>query len=167
MGQLERKRPIERELLLIAADWQSRTLVLAELEEAGRDVMSLPGIRFGLKVAAAGRVQPSLLVIDSHDDPDATPEGIASLLALFQGVPAILIAGAFDYESLQALQPQVLGLLKRPVAIREIKANIEQALSAAGSSGPDRSPRTALNQPGLPAAPAERPSGSFTGSPAG
>jgi 2-methylisocitrate lyase-like PEP mutase family enzyme len=49
------------ELLLIAADGHTRALLLAELQEAGYNVVALPSLEVALAALATGRVNPALV----------------------------------------------------------------------------------------------------------
>lgn len=120
--------PPRRDLLLIAADWQSRALTLAELQEAGYEVMAVPGLRYGLRALRRGLVVPPLIVLDVHDDAEATPERAAQLLALAPGVPLILIVGAFERAQWEPLRPQVAAWLTRPVTVGEVVAAVRRLL---------------------------------------
>lgn len=109
-----------RDLLLIAADWQSRALTLAELQEAGYEVMAVPGVEYALRALRRGLVAPPLIVLDVHDDPAATPERVARLMELASGVPLVLIVGVYDRAMWEPLKPRVVAWIERPVTIGRI-----------------------------------------------
>jgi hypothetical protein len=73
--------PDERPLL-IAADWQSRALLLAELEERGIEVRTEAGIYWATRVLMEERLAPPLVLLDTSGDPDATPHKVEQLLKI-------------------------------------------------------------------------------------
>lgn len=122
------KHAPRRDLLLIAADWQSRALTLAELQEAGYEVMAVPGLRYGLRALRRGLVVPPLIVLDVHADAEATPERAAQVLALAPGVPLVLIVGAFERAQWASLRPRVAAWLTRPITVGEVVATVRRLL---------------------------------------
>ena len=117
-----------RDVLLVAADWQSRTLALAELEEAGYDVAAEPGIRYGVRALVSGQAAPSLILVDTQGDADATPEQVAGLLDMAPGAPAILVTGAYGRAAWAPLRPRLAALLHRPLTVDQIVAAVQRAL---------------------------------------
>jgi DNA-binding NtrC family response regulator len=101
----------------VAADWQSRALTLAELQEAGYEVTAVPGLRYALAALAHHRLAPALILLDVHGDDDATPERVGDLRALAPGVPLVLVVGAFEQEVWEPLRNHVAVLLRRPVTV--------------------------------------------------
>ncbi len=93
------------ELLLVAADGHARALLLAELQEAGYNVVALPSLEVALAALATGRVRPALVVLDTQGDPSADPRGIGQLLNfLEEDVPLVLVVGAYDARALAPLR---------------------------------------------------------------
>ncbi len=121
-----------RDLLLIAADWQSRALTLAELQEAGYEVMAVPGVEYALRALRRGLVAPPLIVLDVHDDPVATPERATRLMELAPGVPLVLIVGVYDRATWQPLKSQVAAWLERPVTIGQIITTVRAFAAPSG-----------------------------------
>ncbi|RME50848.1 MAG: hypothetical protein D6790_20700 [Caldilineae bacterium] len=117
-----------RRLLLLAADWQTRALTLAELKERGHQVLALPGLRWGLKALLQGRVDPPLVFVDTKDDDFVSPEEIHHLRELLPDVPIVLLTGVFERETYAAIQEDVDAFLVRPITIGEIVAAIEEKL---------------------------------------
>ena len=122
------RRTARRDLLLVAADWRTRTLVLAEMEEAGYDVAAVPGMRLGAKALLSGLVAPAVILIDALDDEDATPERVSDLLDAAPDAPAILVTGAYGRAAWEPLRPRVAALLHRPVTIGQIVAAVQRLL---------------------------------------
>lgn len=115
-----RKAEPERRLLLLVADWQTRTLVLAELQTRGYDVMALSGFTYGIKALVQRRVEPLLIALDIKDDPDLTPERVHDVQRLAPEVPLVLIVTAFDRPAYESLRDRVAAFLVRPVTVGEI-----------------------------------------------
>lgn len=124
------------DLLLAAADWQSRALTLAELQEAGYEVMAVPGVRYAARALIRRLVAPPLILVDTHGDPDATPGHVEGLQELAPGVPLILIAGAYDWAAWEPLRPHLAALLRRPVTVGEIVAAVRRVLPPPGDQHP-------------------------------
>lgn len=115
---------LERQLLLLVSDWQTRTLALAELQERGYDVMALPGLRWGVKAIVQQRVEPALIVVDTKDDSEATPDRVRRLRDMAPGAPVVLIVSAYDRERFEPLRDIVAAFLVRPLTVGEIVAAI-------------------------------------------
>ena len=125
--------PLSRDVLLIAADWHSRALLLAELQEAGYDVMAVPGLRYGLRGVLRGQVSPRLVLVDVWRDDFATPERLADLIRALPGVPVILLTGVFEREAYRPLEEHLAALLVRPLRIGEVVALVRSRLAAEGT----------------------------------
>ncbi|HBY98867.1 MAG: hypothetical protein M5U01_21035 [Ardenticatenaceae bacterium] len=109
---------------LIAADWQSRALLLAELEARGIEMRAEPGMRWAMRALLRERLRPRLILIDPTGDSDATPPEVERLLAVLgeNGVQPSLIFLVSAFE--RALWEQSFGeratILVRPRTIGEI-----------------------------------------------
>ncbi len=115
------------EILLVSADWRSRALLLAELQEAGYDVVALPSLEIALAALASGRVRPRGVILDTYGDPDATPRRIGQLLNfLEEDVPLVLIVGVYDAQGLSSLRERVALWLSRPLRVGDVIAAIRQ-----------------------------------------
>ncbi|HHS98242.1 MAG TPA: hypothetical protein ENK08_10185 [Chloroflexi bacterium] len=107
-------------VLLVAADWRTRALLLAELKEAGYDVMALPGIRWALAALAGGRVVPVLAVLDVTGDADASPARVRQLLRLLGDAPLVLLVGTYDVQVFAPLRGRVAAWLSRPLRLARV-----------------------------------------------
>src|SRR5262245_34384218 len=65
-------------VVLVAADWRSRPLTLAQLQEQGYAVDTATGVRDAVRQAVRRRAPPVAVVVHAHGDPDATPERVAA-----------------------------------------------------------------------------------------
>lgn len=123
MGNSER-RP---DILLISADRRSRALLLAELQEAGYNVIAVPSLEVTLAALANGRLNPAMVVLDVHGDPNATPHRIGQLLNfLEEDIPLALIGGAYDDHALSPLRERVALWLSRPLRVGDILTAIRR-----------------------------------------
>ena len=122
--------PVEQrhDLLLAAADWQSRALILAELQELGYQVMAVPGVEYAINAILRGLNDPPLLLIDVHHDPDATPEQVRGLLSLVPDRPVILMVGIFGRARWEPLRGEVTRYFQRPVRIGDVIAAVQELL---------------------------------------
>lgn len=117
------------DLLLVAADGHARALLLAELQEAGYNVVALPSLEVALAALATGRVDPALVVLDTQGDPRADARGIGQLLNfLEEDVPLVLVVGAYDARALAPLRPRVAAWLSRPLRVGDVVAAVRGIL---------------------------------------
>ncbi len=124
---------VSEELLLVAADARARALLLAELQEAGYNVVALPSLDVALAALAAGRVYPALVVLDVQGDPRADLRGIGQLLNfLEEDVPLVLVVGVYDAGALAPLRARVAAWLSRPLRVEDIIAAIQHTLAGRG-----------------------------------
>jgi DNA-binding NtrC family response regulator len=123
------------DVLLVAAAWQSRALLLAQLQEQGWEVTALPGLRHALRVAISGRVRPRLILLDVHADSDATLEYVEQIPELIPGVPLVLLTGAFDAEAWQPMQDRAAEILRRPLSVGEVVEAVRRHLAHNSAHG--------------------------------
>lgn len=114
------------DLLLVAEDWQSRALVLAELQEAGYEVNAQAGLRQALNHLARHPEHPPLVVLDLHGDEFATPETVDALLHLVPDAKLILIVGVYAEPGWDRFASGGNLVLRRPVSVGEIVEQVKQ-----------------------------------------
>lgn len=119
--------PAQR-LLLLSADWQTRTLTLVSLQELGYAVLALPSLHLGVKAILAERVDPPLVLLDTKDDPRATPDQVQALRNLVPDAVMILIVEAWYRERYAALAAQMQAFLVRPILMRDLVATVQRLL---------------------------------------
>ena len=119
---------LRHDILLSSADWQSRTLILAELQERGYEVMAVPGVKYAINAALKGLVDPPLLIIDVYGDESATPEDVRGLMTLFRDRPVILLVPVFDQARWEPLRGDVARYFRRPVRVGEVIQAVQQLL---------------------------------------
>lgn len=130
----ETSRAAQPDVLLIAADWRSRALILAELQERGLEVTALPGLRLGLKALIRGRLAPRALLIDVWDDDFASPQTVGDALALLPQAPVVLVVGTWDRARYEDLAGGQVTLLVRPVSVGEIVSAMCERLKEVNGS---------------------------------
>ena len=124
------------ELLLVAADGRTRALLLAELQEAGYNVVALPSLEVALAALATGRVDPALVVLDVQGDPRADRRGIGQLLNfLEEDIPLVLVVGAYDVQALAPLRPRAAVWLSRPLRVGDVVAAVRRILGDTDERG--------------------------------
>ncbi len=122
------------DILLASADWQSRTLILAELQERGYEVMAVPGLRYAIQAVLRGLVDPPLLIIDVYHDQEATPDDLKGLLTLLPQRPVILLGGAFDQARWQSLADDVTQVFHRPIRVGDVVEAVAQLVEKTDAS---------------------------------
>jgi hypothetical protein len=117
--------------LVIAADWQSRALLLAELQERGIEVRAEAGVRWATRALLRERLAPPLLLLDTADDPDATPDKVERLLAILTEDGAhptlVFLVSVFGRAEWQEPFGNCATILTRPRTVNEV-ANLVQLL---------------------------------------
>jgi DNA-binding NtrC family response regulator len=123
------------DVLLVAADREKRSLLLAELQEAGFDVVSMPGLRYALRALFPQRVRPRLILLDEDGDPDATPGYVEQIPRLVPGVPLLVIAGAFGMAAWQPMQDRDVEILRRPLTVGNVVEAVRRRLGGECGEG--------------------------------
>jgi DNA-binding response OmpR family regulator len=116
------------EILLIAADWQLRALVRAQLLEEGFDVRSLPSLEFALAHLLRSGAQPRLTIVDTQGF-QAEARQLSDLRRLTGDAPLILCGGALSEEALvqEGLAPAKV--LLRPFRVGDLVAQVRKVLA--------------------------------------
>jgi DNA-binding response OmpR family regulator len=117
-----------RRLLLLSADWQTRTLTLVSLQDLGYAVLALPSLHLGVKAILAERVDPPLVLLDTKDDARATPDQVQALRDLVPDALMILIAEAWYRDQYAALAAQMQAFLVRPILMHDLVATVQRLL---------------------------------------
>ncbi|HIC88651.1 MAG TPA: hypothetical protein EYP04_04530 [Anaerolineae bacterium] len=115
-------------ILLIAADWHVRALILAELQEAGYDVSAVPGLKCGLRAVLLGKTEPSLVVLVVDGDEFASPDQVKALLDVLPGIPIVLVTGAYDQAAYKPLRDRVAAFLVRPITVGDVVVAVQNLL---------------------------------------
>jgi CheY-like chemotaxis protein len=119
-----------RDVLLIAADLGERRLLYGELLEAGYEVLPVPGMALALGRLLQHSVEPRLVLLDAHEDPEATPQAVRYLLTLAPGIPLVPVLGSINRDQWEPIADQVAALLVRPITIGKIIEAVQRILPA-------------------------------------
>ncbi len=116
------------EILLIAADWQLRALVRAQLLEEGFDVRALPSLEIALAHLLRSGGQPRLTIVDTQGL-QAEARQLSDLWRLTGHAPLILCGGALSGEALvqEGLVPAEV--LLRPFRVGDLVAQVRKVLA--------------------------------------
>lgn len=113
------------EILLISGDWRTRAFLLAELQEAGYEVVALPSVDIALSALASGRLSPRLVLLDTQ--PAVTRTQAEQLLYLLEeGVPVVLVVGAYEVRIFAPLRDRVTAFLTRPLRVEEVVHHVRR-----------------------------------------
>ena len=116
------------EILLIAADWQLRALVRAQLLEEGFDVRALPSLEIALAHLLRSGGQPRLTIVDTQGL-QVEARQLSDLWRLTGQAPLILCGRALSGEVLvqEGLVPA--GVLLRPFRVGDLVAQVWKVLA--------------------------------------
>jgi DNA-binding response OmpR family regulator len=121
------------DVLLIAADWQFRRLIYAQLLEEGYSVLALPALETALDYLLRSGEPPRLTVLDLHGQA-VTGQQIRDLSKLTGRTPLILCGGAMDRSTLTQAGLPSARILLRPFAIGDLLQEVRRVVSWPASS---------------------------------
>ncbi len=126
-------RVADRRPWLIAEDWQSRALLLAELATRGVAMRAEAGVKWALHAAQQERLAPPLILLVTHQDSMATPGRVARLLTMVQGdgnaaPQLLLLIGTFERGLWESFARRAT-LLLRPQTVGDIARDVSRALA--------------------------------------
>ena len=116
------------EILLIAADWQLRALVRAQLLEEGFDVRALPSLEIALAHLLRSGGQPRLTIVDTQGL-QAEARQLSDLWRLNGQAPLILCVGALSGEALVQESSAPAEVLLRPFRVGDLVAQVRKVLA--------------------------------------
>jgi DNA-binding response OmpR family regulator len=116
------------EILLIAADWQFRVLVRAQLLEEGFEVSALPALESGLAYLARSGEQPQLTILDSQDV-RIVAGALQELWRLTGEAPLLLCGHAPDQATLSQEGMPPARLLLRPFRVGDVVQEVRRMLA--------------------------------------
>ena len=121
------------EILLIAADWQLRALVRAQLLEEGYAVNALPSLEIALATLIRGGEQPGLTILDTQGIEIQAPV-LSDLWRLAGGTPLILCGGVFSRAELSQEGMPPAQVLLRPFRIGDLVEQVRKVLGCPGEN---------------------------------
>jgi DNA-binding response OmpR family regulator len=115
-------------ILLIAADWQFRALVRAQLLEERFEVGAWPSLEFALAHLLRGGEQPQMIVLDAEGLEFET-RMVSDLWQLAGQAPLLLCGGASSRAALsqEGLPPATV--LMRPFRVRDVVQEVQKVLT--------------------------------------
>lgn len=133
--RVEQKVPKEHPILLIATDWRERAFILATLEEQGYDVRALPGIVIAIGfLIRRPHVHPSLIILDTNEDPDINERTLADLQVLGGDAPWIVITPVTRRVVGESFLSEMGATrISRPVRVGDLITLVKQLLDKKGS----------------------------------
>jgi len=115
------------EILLIAADWQLRALVRAQLLEEGYQVRALPSLNVALASLLRGAEPPCLTIVDMQGC-RIEPCALADLWRLAGQAPLIVCGGAASQATLARKDLPPVQVLLRPFRVGDLVGQVRRAL---------------------------------------
>jgi DNA-binding response OmpR family regulator len=116
------------EILLIAADWQLRALVRAQLLEEGFDVRALPSLKIALARLLCSGGQPRLTIVDTLGL-QVEARQLSDLWRLTGHAPLILCGGVLSGEALVQAGLAPAEVLLRPFRVGDLVAQVRKVLA--------------------------------------
>lgn len=127
--------PEERPVLVIAAPWRERALLVAELQERGCDVRALPGIVYAIGyLVRRPHVRPAVVVVDVAEDPDISSRTVRDLLQLTEPSPWVVILPSTRKVEPDLVSSPRIRRMKRPVSIGEVVETVLTLLQEEGEA---------------------------------
>jgi CheY-like chemotaxis protein len=114
--------------LLIATDWQFRTLVRAQLLEQGYEVTAFPSLEIALVHLLRGGEQPQVIVLDAAAG-GIEAQKVSDLWQLAGKVPLLLCGGAFYRAARYRDELPPFRLLARPFRVRDLVEQVQGLLA--------------------------------------
>jgi DNA-binding response OmpR family regulator len=118
------------EILIIAAGWQFRALVRAQLVEEGFEVSAWPALEFALAHLLRGGGQPQMIVLDAEGI-EIKARMVSDLWQLAGQVPLLLCGGASSRAALSQADLPPATILMRPFRVRDVVLAVRKALAHA------------------------------------
>lgn len=116
------------EILLIAADWQFRVLVRAQLLEEGFEVRALPALETGLAYLVRSGEQPQLTIVGTQDV-RIEAGALRDLWRLTGEAPLLLCGNAPDQAMLGQEGMPPARLLLRPFRVGDVVQEVRRMLA--------------------------------------
>ena len=115
------------QILIAGKDWQSRSLLRAQLLEEGFDVEALETVREAVALLQSARRVPELLVADLSQSDD--PSGDVEALAASSGKVPIWIIASRSFIAEKSLRGRGFEMIfLRPVDLGELVDQVKQRL---------------------------------------
>jgi len=121
------------EILLIAADWQLRALVRAQLLEEGYSVNALPSLEIALATLIRGGEQPRLTILDMQGI-EIQARALSDLWRLTGEAPLILCGGVFSRAELSQDGIPPAQVLLRPFCVGDLVEQVRKVLGCPGDN---------------------------------
>lgn len=137
MSHAQSKPPVSEEcpVLVVAAPWRERALIVAELQERGCDVRAVPGIVYAIGyLVRRPHVRPAVVVLDVAEDPDISPRTVQDLLQLTEPSPWVVILPSTRKVAPELFSSPRIRRLKRPVSVGEVVETVLTLLQEAGET---------------------------------
>jgi len=117
------------EIVLIAKEWKTRALIMAQLSEEGYQVVSLRTVEEAIMLLSRRMTSPRLIILDTTDQ-GLRESILADLRALAGDAPILVCTGPFDLAQFDFDEAGFTNLLIRPftvggvvIAVREVIGN--------------------------------------------
>jgi hypothetical protein len=105
---------------LIAPDFDERKLLLAELREAGYEVLPAPDADYAIRAMLLKLILPSLVLWDEQGGRATTPAERDHVSRLAPDVPWLVIENAIPTCRQQPLRQPLARVLRRPLRIGQV-----------------------------------------------
>jgi len=116
------------DVLLIAADWQFRRLVYAQLLEEGYSVLALPALETALAYLLRGG-EPSRLTVLDLKGQEVTGQQLEDLAQLTGRAHLILCGGVMDRAMMTQAGLPPARVLVRPLTVADLVHEVRRVLS--------------------------------------
>jgi DNA-binding response OmpR family regulator len=117
------------EIILVAKEWKTRALIMAQLSEEGYEVMALRTIEEAMMLLCQGVVRPCLIILDTMGQ-NLRESILADLRTLAGDTPILVCTGPFDLAQFDFVEAGFTDLLIRPFAVKDVVDKVNKMLAA-------------------------------------
>lgn len=116
-----------KEIILIAREWKTRSLLRAQLLGESYEVTALRTIEEATMLLSRGMVRPRLIILDTLGQSLKEPFPV-DLQALADDAPILICTGPFDLDQLDFEEADFTNVLVRPFAVGDVVNAVREVL---------------------------------------
>lgn len=115
-------------IILVAKEWKTRALIMAQLAEEGYKVMALQTIEEAVMLLCRGIARPGLIILDTAGQSLKEPI-LTDLQTLAGGAPILICTGPFDLAQFDFEKAGFTHVLVRPFTVGDVVSAVRKVMS--------------------------------------